>query len=37
MSVWYVADEQVCEAFLGFYELDEGVTSAAIAAIIEAV
>ena len=36
LSVWYVANEQVHESFLGFFKLHEGVTGAAIAAKVEA-
>lgn len=35
MSVRYVAREKVCESFVGFFELDEGVTGEAIATVIE--
>lgn len=35
LSVRYVVDDQVREAFLGFLELDEGVTGQAIATTIE--
>ena len=36
LSVRYVADMRVQESFLGFIELDSGVTGEAIAAVIEA-
>lgn len=35
LSVRYVAREKVCESFVGYFELDEGVTGEAIANIIE--
>ena len=35
LSVRYVADKQIHEYFVGFFELDEGVTGEPIAAIIE--
>ena len=36
LSVRYVADMRVQESFLGFIELDSGVTGEAIVAVIEA-
>jgi len=35
LSVRYVANDQVCESFVGFFELNEGVTGRAIATTIE--
>ena len=35
MSVRYVAREKVCESFIGYFEVDEGVTGEAISTIIE--
>ena len=35
LSVWYVVREKVCESFIGFFELDEGVSGEAIAGKIE--
>ena len=35
LSVRYVADAQIHESFVGFFELDEGVTGESIAAVIE--
>ena len=35
MSLRYVAREKVCESFVGYFELDEGVTGEAIANTIE--
>ena len=35
LSVRYVANDQVCESFVGFFELSEGVTGRAIATTIE--
>ena len=31
----YVANEKICESFVGFFELNEGVTGEAIAGTIE--
>ena len=35
LSVRYVSREKVCKSFVGFFELDEGVTGAAVADAIE--
>ena len=35
LSIWYVANERICESFVGFFELSEGVTGEVIADTIE--
>ena len=35
LSIRYVANERICESFVGFFELNEGVTGEAIADTIE--
>lgn len=35
LLIWYVANERICESFVGFFELNEEVTCEAIAGTIE--
>ena len=37
LSVTFAADEQIHEAFLGFFELKEGTTGRSISSVIETV
>ena len=34
-SIRYVYNDQICESFVGFFELNEGVSGEAIAATVE--